>query len=167
MLKEVMEFNRVRNGFKYDAELEIAMYAEEVLEFFDANTTAERLDALVDCSYVRMGTMLKLAYNNKSVNDLPYERNVEQVMVSILTEELGKHMFNKVIRVAEDIVCAANAQKCSDLDNGGKVIKTEDIPDATEQIRVMLEEEHRLQAAIEDAHARKQEEMFDSINKNP
>lgn len=161
MLKEVYEFNKEKNGFKYDEALEIKMYKEEVKEFFDANTTSERLDALVDCSYVRMGTMCKLAYNGKGVHDLPYDKSVESLMVSILVEELGQHMFDKVIRLAEDIVCNANAGKPNVLIDG-KVSKDKNTIDATKQIEEMLEYEQRLQAKVEDAHAKKQEELVDS-----
>jgi flagellar motility protein MotE (MotC chaperone) len=170
MLKEVYDFNKIRNGFKYDRELEMAMYAEEVKEFFDANTTAERLDALVDCSYVRMGTMLKLAYNNKSVNDLPYERNVEQIMVSILVEEIGQELFDRVIRLAEEIVCDCNSKKLIKTNKNGKVVKG-DIPDATKLIDEMLKDKFEERDAILNAQAKKQQEIFDSYTqdstKNP
>ena len=165
MLKEVYEFNKIRNNFKYIMELEQSMYHEEVLEFFDANTTAERLDALVDCSYVRMGTMLKLGRNGKSVNKLPYERDVEQIMVSVLVEELGQDLFDRTIRLAEKIVCDCNAQKLFKLDENGKAMKGE-IPNATELISQMLEDEFAKRDAVLEAHARKQREAFEEASKN-
>lgn len=159
MLKEVYEFNKIRNDFKYDERLERQMYQEEVLEFFDAKTTAERLDALVDCSYVRMGTMCKLGRNGKSVNELPYSKDVESLMVSILVEEIGQELFDRVIRLAEDIVCDCNAKKLLELDSNGKA-KKGDIPNATELIDEMLKDEFEKRDAILEAHAKKQQEIF-------
>jgi len=165
MLHEVYEFNKVKNGFKYDYELEISMYNEEVKEFFDGNTTAERLDALVDCSYVRMGTMCKLGYNNLSISDLPYDKSVEGLMVSILVEEMGQDLFNRAIRLAEDIVCAANACKPDTLVDG-KVAKNADTPDATAQIDDMLKNLFEERDAVLEAQAKSQQMMFDEASSN-
>ncbi len=138
----VYAFNADRNNFKYDKANEIKMYREEVQEFFEAKTIAQRLDALVDCEYVRMGTMLKLANVGRCYEkDMPYPTTSEKLMVSILIEELGASLFDKVIRLAEEIVCEINATKGKSLDKDGKVQKDGLITDATVLIGVMLEEE--------------------------
>ena len=48
-----------------------------------------------------------MAYNG--VTELPYDKSVEQIMVSILLEEIPKSIFDTVIRQAEKIVCTDNA----------------------------------------------------------
>ena len=108
MIKKVLDFNIARNKLAYNAENEIAMYNEEVKEFFEAKTVAERLDSLIDCEYVRIGTMLKLAYNGMDYeNDLPFNRNAEKLMVSVIEAELGSDLFNIVTPIAEKIPRAA------------------------------------------------------------
>jgi len=106
MLKEVMEYNKI-NGLKLVSKTEIATYAKQVRKFFDGNSTADRINSLVDCEYVRFGTQIKMAYNG--VTELPYDKSVEQIMVSILLEEIPKSIFDTVIRQAEKIVCTDNA----------------------------------------------------------
>lgn len=163
MLKEVYEFNKIRNGFAYDRDLEIEMYGEEVKEFFDSNTTAERLDALVDCSYVRMGTMCKLGYNKMDIGNLPYYKSVESLMVSILVEEMGQELFDRAIRLAEDIVCEANATKTKKKTKG-KVSKDKNVPNATEQIDNMLKDLFEERDAVLKAQAESQQRMFDEAS---
>ena len=47
--------------------LEIAMIKEEIREFYEAETLAERIDAMIDVRYVYEGTQLK--YNYAKQND--------------------------------------------------------------------------------------------------
>lgn len=159
MLLHVFEFNKKRNGFKYDGSLEILMYGEEVREFFDATNLAERFDALVDCQYVRLGTQLKMQRNGISL--WPYNYDVEYTMEELIRSELKEQfvpfssfgstqcsdredLFSKLLTYSQKIVCKANQIKGSKLDENGKVLKDDAYKErinATKQIALMLEEE--------------------------
>lgn len=142
MIKECIEFNKKRNKFKYDSKLEVSMFKEEVQEFFEANTLAEKIDAYIDARYVHLGTVLKLGYNGLNTKDLPYDDSVIEIMLMTIQEDIPKReTLLKVISKAEQIVCDCNAMKISKLDKNGKVMKQKDLPNATELIEVMLEEE--------------------------
>lgn len=159
MIKHVYDFNKMRNKFEWDAELEKEMYQEECREFFDANSMAERLDAVVDCQYVRLGTELKMAANGIKV--MPYV-NRETVMHEILMVEISKkfstvdsysinnvscggpNIYEKVLKKAQKIVCEANELKGLAKSDNGKVLKDaayEYKINATVLISVMLEKE--------------------------
>ncbi len=155
MLKHVFEFNQNRNAFEYSADAEIKMYDEEVKEFFDAKTFAEKVDAYIDCQFVRYGTEMKLAANGQST--LPYV-NQERLMYDILEASFSdkfltidhygqniacneNQLLAKIIKKAQEIVCKANQLKGYDLDENGKVIKSQayiDSVKATEQISKMI-----------------------------
>jgi hypothetical protein len=139
---EVLEFNRERNGLSYDEELEIRLFTEEAREFFEAKTTAERIDAFTDMEYVRLGTVLKLSYNNLSQDELPYDVTVVDIAINILKKELGSD-FGNVLAFAERIVCEINATKGTELKNG-KVTKALNIRNATEEIAQYLEDLRKL-----------------------
>lgn len=141
MVKDVIEFNRIRNGFQYIPELECDMFNEEVKEFFNATTLAERVDALIDTMYVKIGTMCKLAFNGLDPDsDMPYpHKEVIDIMVSCVSSELGSN-YARVIKEAERIVCEINAQKVSKLDKNGKVIKQKNLRNATDEINNMISE---------------------------
>ena len=137
MILEIIEFNKKRNEFKYDEQLEIDMWTEEVREFFDATTTAERIDSILDCQYVKIGTMCKLAYSGKSMDELPYNASVLDLMINVCQRELGDN-YLRVINKAEEIVCEINALKVSKLDENGKVIKQANLRNATDEIASMI-----------------------------
>lgn len=139
MLKEVIEFNRLRNGFAYNADLEIEMFNEEVKEFFDADTTHHRVDALIDTQFVKLGTMCKLAYNGLDPEkDMPYpHKDVIDIMMNAVQNELG-HNYLRVIKEAERIVCECNAEKNKEKSANGKVSKAGMKRNATIEIASML-----------------------------
>ena len=138
MLKAVIEFNRKRNGFKYDPQLECDMFNEEVNEFFDATSVAKRIDAVVDAMYVMLGTKCKLAYNGFDAKILPYaHEEVIDMMMSVLQKELGEN-YMRVITEAQRIVCEINAEKISTLNSDGKVMKQKSLRDATKEIASIM-----------------------------
>ena len=148
MLKPVYDFNKVRNKFKYDANLEIKMYQEEVKEFFDAKSLAERVDAIVDCEYVRYGTLMKMAYNGLNAAELPYPTQ-EGLMIEILIDEIGSiELFQVIMDKARKIVADANAVKGKKLIDG-KVSKEGYSVDATKQISDMIIKESEKKAKEE------------------
>ena len=143
-MKAVMEFNKKRNGFKLDLGLEREMIKEEIQEFYDAETLAERIDAMIDVRYVYEGTQMKCNYNF-----IPMDENITKIVgqfhrlsTTLVAEELGDNSqyLDKIMDKAWDIVCAINATKGTKLDENGKTIKTDDIENATEKIAEMLKE---------------------------
>ena len=138
MYKSVMDFNSKRNGFKYDEELEVKMFTEEVREFYDATTLAERIDAIVDCYYVKTGTQMKLAYNNRKL-ELPYVDSTGLMYNILLDEVKDEQKLNEIILKATDIVCKANELKGNKLVNG-KVSKDGFNIPVTKQIEDMIKD---------------------------
>lgn len=144
MIKAVYLFNQQRNNFEINLENELKMLEEEIKEFYDATTTAERVDAFIDVQYVWEGTLMKLNRNmmvpTQANKDLFY--NFKSIAESVLMEELGGH-YNTVIKNTKQIVCNANAIKGNKLDDNGKVMKDDAYKeriDATKQIALMIEE---------------------------
>ena len=138
MLKDIILDLKSRDRYKYDAGLEIDMFNEEVQKFFDASNSAERVRFLLDCMYVKLGTMCKLAYNGFDADDLPYSHKTTiDMMTNIVQTELGDN-YMRVIKEAERIVCECNAGKGTKLKNG-KVAKDAKVRNATEEIANLLE----------------------------
>jgi len=145
-LNAVRDFNKKRNGFELDYELEMNMLKEEIREFLDAEDLAEMVDAYVDVMYVFSGTRMKYSYGFRL---LPEEFTLlvdefESIAYEIMLEKVGsKNTLNDIINKAKEIVANANAMKGTKLDENGKVFKDEEYKkaiDATEQIRNMLKE---------------------------
>jgi len=144
MIIDVVNFNKKRNKLAWNDVLEIKMLDEEIREFWDATTVAERVDAYIDTQYVWIGTRVKASYNSVAIN-IDVRNTINQtleLMEDYLKEELGKH-YDTVIANAKKIVCSANELKGSKLNEDGKVIKDEKYRaaiDATKSIALMIEE---------------------------
>ncbi|RLA83966.1 MAG: hypothetical protein DRG78_02850 [Epsilonproteobacteria bacterium] len=137
MLKKVYMFNKARNKFAWDEKLEIKMFQEEIKEFFDAESVAERIDAYVDCEYVIQGTEMKAIYNDEPNPNVKLWNRAENLMRSIIADELDGLSFDIVVERARDIVCASNELKGKELVEG-KVSKKAFTVNATEQIASMV-----------------------------
>ncbi len=141
MLIAVTKFNRERNGLELNFNNELNMLREEIKEFWDATTVAERVDAFVDTEYVWLGTLVKCSFNTfaipKEIKD-GIEASLS-LMSNYLTDELGEDC-SKIINNARDIVCSANAEKGKKLDKDGKVTKEGFKRDATAEIAAMIKE---------------------------
>jgi len=140
MYKEVMVFNQERNQLKWDMNLELNMIREEIKEFWDAETVAERMDAFVDTEYVWLGTQMKASYNTVAISDelMNSVRQTLGIMADILAEELGMWMA-ECYNNARSIVCEINAMKGTKKTEGGKVEKHKGLRDATKEIALMIE----------------------------
>ncbi len=139
MFKEVYEFNKIRNGFEYNVELESKMLKEEITEFFEADSLAERVDAYIDTEYVYFGTEMKtIAAGVENGFDDLYLR-AKNMMQNIIAEEVGYENLEVIITKARKIVCDANAIKGKKLVDG-KVSKENYNIDATSQISKMIDE---------------------------
>ncbi len=141
MYVEVLKFNKERNQLVWDMNNELKMLKEEIQEFWDAETVAERLDALVDTEYVWIGTQIKASYNTVAIPD-GLASGIEgsiSLMEEYLQEELGDKIY-ECLGKAREIVCRANAHKGKELDKDGKVMKDGKVPNATKDIALMIEE---------------------------
>jgi len=141
MVNMIRDFNKTRNSFKLDMKLEVDMLKEEIQEYFNANTLAERIDAYIDTQYVYQGTKMKCAYNGFRLNPEVKEwiENSLDLMERDLKVELGTK-YGIIIEKATKIVCNINAFKTKDLDENGKVIKPANLVNATDEIRKVLDE---------------------------
>lgn len=147
MLIDIIEFNRIRNGFELDMKLEVNMLKEEIQEFFDATTLAERVDAVTDVSYVFEGTKIKCAYQGFVVDENveKWVRDSVEMMLEVLALEVGgEGKLAPILVKAQEIVAEINALKVSELDENGKVKKQKNLRNATEEIAEMLKEEFGL-----------------------
>jgi len=151
-MKNVLNFNIKRNKLALDIRpkdeegtmpLEVKMLKEEIQEFYDATTLAERIDAMIDVRYVYEGTQLKYNYNFMAM-----DKNITLIVgefhrysSTIVAQELGddSQYLDKIMDKAWDIVCDCNEQKVLDMDIDGKVMKQADLPDATKLIAELLE----------------------------
>ena len=154
-MKAVLQFNLRRNNLELDTRpnvngmsedtspLEIAMLKEEIQEFYEAKDLAERIDAMIDVRYVYEGTQLKYNYNFKPMDEeiTKVVGQFHRLSSTIVSQELGDdaQYLDKIMSKAWDIVCRINALKVAELDANGKVIKQEGLPNATDEIREMLE----------------------------
>ena len=142
MLIAVTKFNKERNGLELNFNNELNMLREEIKEFWDATTAAERVDAFVDTEYVWLGTQVKCSFNTFAIpNDM--EKGVQSsltIMERYLMEELPVEKYHKIIDNAREIVCSANAEKGKNLDKDGKVTKEGFKRDATAEIAAMIKE---------------------------
>lgn len=147
-MKNVLKFNLRRNKLELDTKpgdqnLEVKMLKEEIQEFYDAETLAERIDAMVDVRYVYEGTQLKYNYNMMAMNEeiTKIVGQFHRLSSTIVSQELGddSQYLDKIMSAAWDIVCDVNELKVAELDADGKVIKQHDLPNATEKIAEMLE----------------------------
>ncbi len=157
MLIAVTKFNKERNGLALFVENEtnanvpaaqrntigftneLKMLREEIREFWDAKTIAERVDGFVDTEYVWLGTQVKCSYNTYSIPK-KIKDGIEAslyLMSNYVIDELGDDYF-EIIRSARDIVCSANAEKGKNLDKDGKVTKVGFTRDATAEISTMI-----------------------------
>jgi len=139
MYVEVMKFNKERNQLVWNMDNELKMLKEEIKEFWDAETVAQRLDALIDTEFVWIGMQMKASYNTFHIPDelVTSIRQSLGIMGDVLAEELGKDM-TMCYHNARKIVCECNAMKGKELDDDGKVIKGK-IRDATKEIALMIE----------------------------
>ena len=144
MIIDIAKFNITRNKLVWSMESELLMLKEEIREFWDAETTAERVDAYIDTQYVWIGTKIKASYNTMVLPDevLTMVELSLGLMKDYLYDELGDK-YHQIIASAEKIVCQANELKGKELDVNGKVIKDESYTkaiDATKRIALMIEE---------------------------
>jgi hypothetical protein len=139
---DVYKFNQTRNEFVLNEDLEWAMLKEEVAEFYEAESLAERIDAMVDVRYVFEGTQMKY---NKAGKEFPEDMNrwigqFHRLSTTIVAEELGDNsqFMEKILNKAWKIVCEINATKPTDKDDMGKVVKFAQTRNATKEIAEMI-----------------------------
>jgi len=143
-MKNVYKFNQKRNGFVLDETLEYNMLNEELDEFYAATSLAERIDAFMDVTYVYDGTIMKFNKNRLVVPEdiTKVFTQFRTIAKEIIIDELGDlaQHFDKIMDKAWNIVCECNADKLSELDENGKVMKQDNLRNATEEIAEMLEQ---------------------------
>ena len=145
-MRNVLAFNLRRNKLELDSRpvgLEVVMLKEEIQEFYEATTLAERIDAMIDVRYVYEGSQLKYNYNFIEMDEklTKIVGQFHRLSTTLVAAELGddSQYLDKIMDKAWDIVCDCNALKVAELDSNGKVIKQEGLPNATVLISEMLD----------------------------
>ena len=147
--ERVIDWNRDRNGLKYDPHLEAKMLSSEANEFYMATDPAHALAEYADFLFVSIGTIAK--YNAHEYDSLSmlivgwkdhkelldWMSEVESDMDDRLETILGlsSHGYQIAKREALEIVTDCNERKPKTKDKSGKVIKGENHMDPVARIR--------------------------------
>lgn len=104
MVQQVIDELRNNHGFDYRASIEEYEWKEATKGFFDSDTLEGRIRALLKSQYIRLGTMVKLAYNGfDEAKDMPYNpQPVMDLMTNSVQNEL-KDNYIRVIGASEEI----------------------------------------------------------------
>ncbi len=103
LTQRVVEWNRLRNLFKFDSDQEVKMLSAAAHEFFYAKDLTERLNALADFEFIWIGTSAK--YGASKYNDIPemaktekdyqalynWKESVYTIMIENIVAELSEH----------------------------------------------------------------------------
>jgi hypothetical protein len=152
-ISAIFEWNRKRNGLKFNKSLEESMLREEVREFFEAETIVDQADALFDTLFVAVGTKAKLAarYGNTSVYSR--EDSIDDFLpvatLEFMLKALGGALMEKGMSEGEvrqffvdglNIVISANQSKSTKKDKNGKVIKPKNFKSPESKIKRLMED---------------------------
>lgn len=141
-INRIVDWNRKRNNFELNSDLEIDMLREEVKEYFDAETFVDQMDAVCDVVFVAVGTVAKSAYGfHISTKELfsPIDFVLTDFVGRAEAEGIAPEQFMQSISVCLDIVIDANEQKGTERDEAGKVIKPAGFVPPEETIAAVLE----------------------------
>jgi len=150
ILVRILEWNRKRNGLKFDPILETRLLTEEANEFAMATTTAERLREYCDFMFVVCGTRCKyLASRLQSADALINTFNKWQTMKqwAVQTEEsmweilTNEGVTESQVEEALAIVIYANEDKPATKNEYGKVIKGDTYVDPIAAIKALIGEQ--------------------------
>lgn len=128
----IVAWNLKRNNLAWNFELEKSMLMEEVREFLEAKTLANRLKEFADIAFVFIGTKAKAEKSGEG--SLAYDDLINWVDASLVV--FGKTIVDTLIELfGEDadldefadqvmnLVVSANEAKGTEKDENGKVIK--------------------------------------------
>ena len=137
IIKEIEEWNRVRNNTEFNIELERRMLDEEVEEFItglNMGDIVEMVDAYCDTYFVYIGSVYKSMNTlNKVHAELHYYYEAIDWMRGLLTD-----IDDDVLDMAMEYVITANKAKPIHKKEG-KVIKGDDWVDPKIKIQEILE----------------------------
>ena len=94
IIREICDWNEVRDNLTYNKELEEAMLREELIEYLEAEDIVDEADALADIMFVCAGSLYKLTGGDS--------QKVEDILLA---------------------VTAANNLKPTKKDSDGKIVK--------------------------------------------
>jgi len=99
---KTVKWNQKRNGLHWDTTLERKMLQEEFVEFVDAESFVDRIDAYLDYIFVGIGTETKHLYSGASPEEFSIENEVwgsryEYMKSLIEPESIGE--LNKIFRI--------------------------------------------------------------------
>ena len=127
-INEIVDWNKERNEFELNSDLEVNMLMEEVKEYFDAEEYVDKMDAVCDTIFVAVGTLAKSAYGYHIAT-----KEILSPLDFVLTDFVGRTAkegidpqgFMPLVSDCLTAVIDANKEKGTEKDADGKVIKPE------------------------------------------
>jgi len=152
LLGRIIDWNRVRNGLEFTADLEAAMLSEEANEFFHASYLVDLFDAYCDFTFVAVGTFAKFAnckyetmqglrnraYEMKSLEEYIF-RTLTQMEIVLRGELTNPYHLKSIRNACLRYVIQANEKKGIEKVNG-KIQKGPNWTPPEDNIRMHLEE---------------------------
>ena len=127
-VNRIVDWNKERNNFELDSNLEINMLAEEAKEYFEADNIVDRMDAVCDLIFVAVGTLTKSAnaYHLAAKEIFsPIDFILSDFVGRVQSEGITGDNFMPMLGDCLDAVISANESKGTEKDENGKVKKPE------------------------------------------
>jgi hypothetical protein len=141
-INRVVDWNKERNGFELNSDLEVDMLREEVVEYFDAEEYVDRVDAVCDIIFVAIGTISKATYAFHMASEellSPVDFVLTDFVGRTQAEGIDLELLVPLISECLSVVIEANEQKGTEKDENGKVKKPEGFVPPEETIAKIIE----------------------------
>jgi len=141
-INAIVDWNKERNEFELNSNLEVNMLREEVVEYFDAETYIDRVDAVCDIIFVAVGTIAKATYAFHMAAEgllAPIDFVLTDFVGRTQVEGISPEQMMPMLGEALGAVITANQQKGTEKDEDGKVKKPEGFVPPEEAIAEIIE----------------------------
>lgn len=127
MIQNKIDELRENDDFELNMVNEDNEWLRAVQRFFNSSTIEERITAMLSAQYVRLGTMVKVAYNGfDETEDMPYNPvPVMDIMTASIQNELDDN-YRRVMIVAEELFLNQDVDTVEGIKNVLAEIKRED-----------------------------------------
>jgi hypothetical protein len=141
-INRIVDWNKKRNGFELNSDLEVNMLREEVTEYFDAAEYVDKVDAVCDVIFVAVGTIAKATYAFHMAADgllSPIDFVLTDFVGRTQEEGISAEQMMPMLSDCLGAVIEANEQKSAEKDTDGKVKKPEGFVPPEKKIAEIIE----------------------------